>query len=1102
MTEQSLGVAKIGVEIDTGKVESGGAVVRREVQSMSDATVKAADTSAAAWNRQDKALLKAVQTYGLDREGKLRWAIAQRASTKNVDELTAMLDKQVAALEAAAAATNVVAQAESGAAREKLVIVRHNGQIEESERSLAERKKLGASATDLQTASTRSWSDQQRIANQRVAEMDAAERRRNNTGKQTADTLRLEQQELEKLIHKIDPTVAALARLDEQEQQLARFRKSGALDSEGYDRYTQNLQRSRDLVGQLGDANAKGGMSARAHAAALRQVPMQFTDIFTSLAAGQSPMMVILQQGGQLKDVFGGIGPAAKAMGGYVLGLVNPFTVAAAAIGTFAVGAYQGSREVTALEASLISSGNSAGTTARALLDVANAMDTMGNVTKGKAIDALASAASTGSFTAEQLTQAATAAVQWEQATGNAVDDTIAKFKRLAEDPVAALLELDKQMGFLTDSQLEMIRNLVEQGKHTEAATEAIRLFADTIEDRTGAIVENTGLVEKAWKGVKNAVAEAWDAIKDVGRQGGVTEQVAQLDGLIATMQRNRGAGLQTPQALQGWQKSMDNLLAKRNELLAMSAVNLEATNSPEERRRRAEQVKFEDETTRQKRTQLNLEGQIKLMRESATKAGITAAAQDAREAELRAAAARKESNKVRTSSGDGGLGNARVQAIKAETQAQQAELKQQTEELRGQYQERTISANDYYKRLRALAEQSTEAEIAGLRKQQAVVQAQTGKRAASGATAQQVEAIERQIAKARTDGATAVQKLGNEEDKARQKREEGLRSYREALSASTETLQAQMDAMVARETMGQREFEIQTAINTVLAEQARQLREISNLEATGQLEKPDADARRDALRASVREQVQVLREGYAEADKARLDWMNGLTTGFANFAAESMDISGQIASSLTNAFGGMTDAIVEFTQTGKLSFSSLAQSILADLTRIAVKIAITKSLESLFGSIGGGSYTGNGSGAGSISGFGNNLRSQGGNFWTGGYTGPGGKYDKRGDVHAGEVVFSQEDVARHGGPGAVERMRLGGQGAIPTSGMGAGGGSAAAAPIINLIGLEQKPKETRTSTVNGQMQIDMLFESVDARMAEGYANGTSQLYAALNGGG
>ena len=48
--------------------------------------------------------------------------------------------------------------------------------------------------------------------------------------------------------------------------------------------------------------------------------------------------------------------------------------------------------------------------------------------------------------------------------------------------------------------------------------------------------------------------------------------------------------------------------------------------------------------------------------------------------------------------------------------------------------------------------------------------------------------------------------------------------------------------------------------------------------------------------------------------------------------------------------------------------------------------------------------------------------------FSSGGYTGPGGKYQPAGIVHAGEVVWSQEDVRRWGGAGVVDAMRrLGG---------------------------------------------------------------------------
>lgn len=73
-------------------------------------------------------------------------------------------------------------------------------------------------------------------------------------------------------------------------------------------------------------------MSQKAQAAAMRGVPAQITDIVTSLQGGQRPLTVLLQQGGQLKDMFGGIVPAGKALATSIMGLINPTTLAIAAI--------------------------------------------------------------------------------------------------------------------------------------------------------------------------------------------------------------------------------------------------------------------------------------------------------------------------------------------------------------------------------------------------------------------------------------------------------------------------------------------------------------------------------------------------------------------------------------------------------------------------------------------------------------------------------------------------------------------------------------------------------------------------------------------------
>ena len=50
----------------------------------------------------------------------------------------------------------------------------------------------------------------------------------------------------------------------------------------------------------------------------------------------------------------------------------------------------------------------------------------------------------------------------------------------------------------------------------------------------------------------------------------------------------------------------------------------------------------------------------------------------------------------------------------------------------------------------------------------------------------------------------------------------------------------------------------------------------------------------------------------------------------------------------------------------------------------------------------------------------------EGRQFYEGGYTGPGGKYEPAGIVHRGEVVWSQDDISAWGGVGVVESLRRG----------------------------------------------------------------------------
>ena len=211
---------------------------------------------------------------------------------------------------------------------------------------------------------------------------------------------------LDKLVGQIDLTIVAYSRLDKMEQQLKAHRDAGRLPVDDYNAYLAKLNETRKAVEQTGAAigkNAKqldaNGLSAKQLAANLRGVPAQFTDIATSLQAGQNPLTVFLQQGGQLKDMFGGIGPAAKALGGYVLGLVNPFTLAAAAAAVLSLAYKQGSDETTAFTNALILNGNAAGTNADALASQAQSVSqSVGTV--GAAAAVLAQLAASGKIPA------------------------------------------------------------------------------------------------------------------------------------------------------------------------------------------------------------------------------------------------------------------------------------------------------------------------------------------------------------------------------------------------------------------------------------------------------------------------------------------------------------------------------------------------------------------------------------------------------------------------------------------------------------------------------------------------------------------------------
>lgn len=334
---------------------------------------------------------------------------------------------------------------------------------------------------------------------------------------------------LRRLEAQIDPVGEAFRRLNEQQRQLDNAKSSGMLSPLAYDRLNSKLAESRDALEKTQTQLGKTSQSAAQTANAMRMIPAQMTDIVVGLSTGQSPFMVLMQQGGQLKDMFGGIGPAIKGVGGYVLGLINPVTLAAAAVGVLGLAYYKGSQEQGEFYKSLTLSGNLVGKTTGQLADMAARVSVVANSTTGVTAATLNQIVSSGKVAAESLERVTTAVVEISEATGIATEKLVGDFNDIAADPVAAITKLNDQYHFLTLATYNQIKALQDEGNQQDAARVASDAYANAMQQRANDIHQNLGILERAWDSLAKTAKGAWDAMLDIGREQTGTERISQI---------------------------------------------------------------------------------------------------------------------------------------------------------------------------------------------------------------------------------------------------------------------------------------------------------------------------------------------------------------------------------------------------------------------------------------------------------------------------------------------------------------------------------------------------------------------------------------------
>lgn len=430
---------------------------------------------------------------------------------------------------------------------------------------------LGAAKIDI-VVDTSQFDTAINLAKTRVSDMSASAQR------QYSELNKAERRRVDSLINQAN--TIGLTR-DEQLAYNAALRVEGPL----LDQITQKLV--KNTAAQKANGTA-AGLSARQQAAALRGVPAQITDIFTSLQGGQNPLTVLLQQGGQLKDMFGGIAPAAGALGRTLFGMINPATLLVGALGAVGVAAVKGSNELDTLTDALILSGNRIGTTRSELSAMAAEIAESGTGTIGAATEALAILAQSGAVTKTQLQSATTAALAFQKATGQAVDETAKQFKSLQQGPTKAITELNEKYNFLTASTYKQIRSMEESGQKAQAAALATAEYTKALEKMAKDVNSNAGLLERAWNSIAGAAKSAWDAMLGLGRQTTPDQKIKKLgddlEQLMAWTPKNEKDNARRLESINKIGKELDTLISKQveeqksAEASAKNAKSVEAT--------------------------------------------------------------------------------------------------------------------------------------------------------------------------------------------------------------------------------------------------------------------------------------------------------------------------------------------------------------------------------------------------------------------------------------------------------------------------------------------------------------------------------------------
>ncbi|MBH5215338.1 phage tail tape measure protein, partial [Escherichia coli] len=720
-------------------------------------------------------------------------------------------------------------------------------------------------------------------------------------------------------------------------------------------------------------AAQKAGISVGQYKAAMRTLPAQFTDIATQLAGGQNPWLILLQQGGQVKDSFGGMIPMFRGLAGAITLPMVGVTSLAVATGALAYAWYQGDSTLSAFNKTLVLSGNQSGLTADRMLTLSRAGQAAG-LTFNQASESLAALVNAGVRGGEQFDAINQSVARFASASGVEVDKVAEAFGKLTTDPTSGLMAMARQFRNVTAEQIAYVAQLQRSGDEAGALQAANDIATKGFDEQTRRLKENMGTLETWADKTGKAFKSMWDAILDIGRPESSADMLASAQKAFdeadkkwqwyQSRSQRRGKTASFRANLQGAWNDRENarlgLAAATLQSDMEKAGELAARDRAE---RDASQLKYTGEAQKAYERLLTPLEKYTARQEELNKAlkdgkilqadynTLMAAAKKDYESTLK----KPKSSGVKVSAGERQEDQAHAALLALETELRTLEKHSGANEKISQQRRDLWKAENQYA---VLKEAATKRQLSEQEK---------------SLLTHEKETLEYKRQLAELGDKVEHQKRLNElaQQAARFEQQQGAKQA--AISAQARGL---TDRQAQRESEEQR------------------LRDVYG-------DNP----------AALAKATSALKNTWSAEEQLRGSWMAGLKSGWGEWAESATDSFSQVKSVATQTFDGIAQNMAVMLTGSEQNWRSFTRSVLSMMTEILLKQAMVGIVGSIGSAIGGAV----GGGASASGGTAIQAAAAKFHFATGGFTGTGGKYEPAGIVHRGEFVFTKEATSRIG---------------------------------------------------------------------------------------